>query len=462
MNPSVATALLAALLPAALAAGDAGVLKSLKYLKPVEGDAPTAESLLSAEFSPDIYSNSGDAFEDVRLFNGDSKEIPFAVKRLDGTPKKRVLTLDCPSKVASLDKLPDNKVEIIVERLPDRPESKLPVDAISIDSPTRNFEKRVAIYGLEEDGSWTELCREAPLFDYSAYMDFSRKSVPIPESLHKSYRISISNYTEDKDSSAMELVRKFRKGEETTEIRRRTRQSEILKIDGISICAKKESALEVPPLLKAYALHPLSTEERGGDSILSFETGRAPLRRIEVETESSAFMRDALLESSADGKAWRFLASARLHRLNLAGVSESKLSIEFPEIRAPHLRLTIRNGDAPPLKISGLKAEGSSYCAEFIAKADDVKGLRLYYGGAGVKSPNYDAPELIAKLKSPQAVQLRLGEAMENPLYTGVRGDAKPFDSRAALIAAIILVAILMGALLIWNMRRIDSMPEDN
>ncbi|OGV51647.1 MAG: hypothetical protein A2X49_13945 [Lentisphaerae bacterium GWF2_52_8] len=458
------TILAAASLPPTAEAEAPQILKSLKYFKALSGaeNAPEGkETLFGVEFDSDIYDKSAWGFEDMRIFSG-SSEMPFAIRKLSGTPQRKGFPEECPINIESLSKLTDNRIEIIIARIPDKPNSSLAADTITIKTNVRNFEKRVSVSGLEESGTWTELAKELPLFDCSDYIALSKTSLSIPSGNYKKYKIEISNYAEDAQGPAMEVVREFRKGEAFSEIQKRIKNSVALKIDGIKLLGTKERTVEVPELLKTYEVSGFSPMDSGKDTLFRIETKRQPLRKFRLETDSSNFFRKALLESSSDGKSWNILSSGSIFKMDTGGTRDAQLEIEFPETRAKFYRLSIANGDAPPLKVSSFKAEGNSYCAEFIARPETCKDMRLYYSGNSVPRPSYDAAELIGRIKNPQSIFLKAGITEDNPAYTGARGDSKKFDSKYLLGAVAVIAAALMALLLLRNLKKLDSISDGN
>lgn len=441
-----------------LQAGDAALreLRHSKPLLPIEGaQLPLKEAPMSFELDSEVYASTRPGFPDMRLDSG-SATIPHSVRRVEGASVKVKRSFECPAKLVSFTKTPGNRVEIVLERLKDLPDSGLAASSVRISTRTRNYEKRVRVQaGPGPDGPWSELCDESPVFDYSDLIDFSRNSVSFSACGSPFIKVTISNYSEDGQSPVEGVVREFRAGANVAEYRRTLHMSTALRIDAISLFGERELVGEVPELLRDYPLASFSCETSGQETLVTVKTRHEPLRSLCVQTESSYFMRRVLVEAAGEKPSeWRPLASCVMHSIGGGPSRDSSLSIEFPETRASAYRLRISNGDAPPLLVAGVTAKGAVYRVEFIAKPEAVKGLRLLYSSDAVGSPDYDIAGVLAKLKAEPEPQLRLGAQAPNGLYGG---DALRFDSKTILYIVALAAAALMALLIYKGIGKVDK-----
>jgi len=449
-------------LAASVAAGEAKAIKSLKLQKPVEGKAPSGgETVVCLELDSEIYASCKDGFADLRVFDGDA-EIPFAIRKAPGKAETRSSQYVRPSKIAAFLKLPDNRVEAVLERVEDEGRPLEPVNALAISSSTKNFDKTLSVFeGPSVDGPWTEIAKDVPVFDYSDCVDFSKRNASFQKSVAPFLKVSISNYREDVPSPATGILKEFGSdGAQAKEYQESLRRSVPLKIDRITLLGPREESYETKEALKAYPVRALSTKEDGKKTVVGFESSREPLRKLRLSTDSANFIRRASLEASEDGKSWRLIAEATLSSVGAGQDKESRLEFEIPETRFALYRIAIENGDAPPLKISSVEASGAVYQAELIAPEKPDAKLRLLYGGGSVEAPSYDAAEVIARLKRPDFVVLRLGPQEANPEFGSENAALKAFDGKTILGAIAVAIAALMGFLLFKNIKKIDSISE--
>ena len=439
---------------------DDAIVKNFKYAKALlpglDGSVSDRQRVLSFDLDPDIYAATQPGFPDLRVFSG-SKEIPYSIRRVEASSVKMPRLMECPSRLLSFTRSPENQVEMVIERLKGLPQSEMTPCSLVISTRSKNFEKRVRIQvGDSPEGPWREISDEVPIFDYSDFINFSRTSVSFPETAASYFKVIITNYSEEGVSPVEGIVREFRGGLDVAEYRHTLRQTKALKIDALLLMSSIETVTEVPELVQPYPVESFSSRVVGQETIVNVDVRREPLKSLALITDSSYFMRRALVECAEDaGGDWRPLASGAIHSIGNGPSRDSSLLIEFPETRASLFRVRIFNGDATPLAISGVVAKGVAYRLEFIGASDLMKDLKAFYGAETMRIPVYDTDAVLSKMKSERAIALTLGPQEANKAY-GSCSTLHKFDSRKILYVVAILAALLMALLIYKGIGGID------
>jgi hypothetical protein len=136
---------------------------------------------------------------------------------------------------------------------------------------------------------------------------------------------------------------------------------------------------------------------------------------------------------------------------SFGGKIHEELAIATHDTRAPHWRITIHNGDDPPLPLT-LTPQSLERRVYFDPHGS--RSVKLYYGDDKLDAPEYDYSKFFRDSEVKDARPATLDPAMRNPQFTG-RPDERPWTERNAwLLWAALLVAVLgIGAVAIQGMR---------
>ena len=130
----------------------------------------------------------------------------------------------------------------------------------------------------------------------------------------------------------------------------------------------------------------VTRRESGRRTVLTLDFGwrRLPVDELRVSATSPSYDRPAFVEASNDGRSWRMAAANN--------VSRFKGSMPGPilatDVRARFLRVTIDNGDDPPL--AGLEATATSRSHALVFQSGRPLPYRIVYGSPGLQAPNYE------------------------------------------------------------------------
>jgi hypothetical protein len=241
--------------------------------------------------------------------------------------------------------------------------------------------------------------------------------------------------------------------------------------------------LRMPPLRYRFlriVLHaPVSPDQVKGASVADFQTmaaswvavgttpqisqdGRttvitwtqpehAPLERVVFVVGGDANFRRPVELQDGTG---RYITAGEISRVHVQKegqiVDSRRLDLDLSGERAAQFKLTVHNGDDPPLPITSVHPQSIERRVYF--DPNGHSGIKLYYGDEKAVSPVYDYAKLF-QLQS-DAARAALGGEEHNAAYTG-RPDDRPWSDRNQWViwAALILAVVVLGAVALRGMK---------
>ena len=139
----------------------------------------------------------------------------------------------------------------------------------------------------------------------------------------------------------------------------------------------------------------------------------------------------------------------RMNRGGTAVVSE-ELDVPIVSDSSGPLKITVDNGDNPPLAISGVQLLSVERRVYFDPQGKSL--FRLYYGDSKLDSPVYDYARFFKA--DPAAAKAELEAGSHNPVYRG-RPDDRPWSERhkAVMWLAMILAVIVLAGLAVRGLK---------
>lgn len=388
-----------------------------------------------------VYETTDNPDTGLRIFDQDNNETPFWIRKKTAT-KIVVQDHPFPAEIVSLKEGADNRIEILVKRDTNSP----PPGVVRLHTPLRNFEKQVTIEGSLDGNQWETLAANAPIYDYSRYLDVSNDRVPVIPRGYGYYKIAIANITETKDSPLTEIMKHTRAGRELAKTETTVARKEVLRLDRISFVALQETlvtgecAVRESPVTNWF----VAEDARHKQTILTFATARQPLTAIELDCADANFSR-SLTVFSADGgsrTAWVERAAATISRIQAGKVQQQQQIISLPsECRARHYRLAIDNQDNPALTITGIRLRENLYEGLFFPK--EGRSYRVFMGGRDLRAPSYDVATVLQAVPAGANDVWTLGAKTANPAFKAGFSAAWMSGKKLFVIAVLIMVAVL-------------------
>jgi hypothetical protein len=172
---------------------------------------------------------------------------------------------------------------------------------------------------------------------------------------------------------------------------------------------------------------------------LDFAYLDVPVDELRIWARTAEYDRPVLVEAANDrpGRRWTPVATGRIS--SFEGSSTAPIPVG---VRARYVRVTIDNGDDPPL--DGIRIRATSRSHALVLEGGHARPYRLLYGAPSLRAPNYEFARLPLDPDRPvQPGRLRLERA--NPAFAG---PGKSFGERNGwlLQVALALAAIAAGA----------------
>ncbi len=173
--------------------------------------------------------------------------------------------------------------------------------------------------------------------------------------------------------------------------------------------------------------------------------------RFQVDPKQVNFRREVVLSDAGDLRygAGGEITRVRMNRGGTMVVSE-ELDVPIGGRRSGPLKITLDNGDNPPLTITGVQLLSIERRVYFDPQGKPL--LRLYYGDSKLESPVYDYAKFFKA--DATAAQAELGPGTHNSAYSG-RPDDRPWSERhkAVLWLAMVLAVVVLAGLALRGLK---------
>jgi hypothetical protein len=184
----------------------------------------------------------------------------------------------------------------------------------------------------------------------------------------------------------------------------------------------------------------------------TFETA-TPVRpsAVTFDDGGALYERTASVETSDDGRQWNAAGSGTIARYAEGGATTS---VPIDETTTRYLRVTVENGNDAPVRALRPALLARPHAVVFAAGAAPHL---LLSGNPSAGAPSYDLPARLAH-EDWTASDARTGATLANAGYR----DPRPIGERSPwlLTAALIAIAVVLGAVALRVLRRTESEPD--
>lgn len=402
-----------------------------------------------------LFDALDDNFANLRLFDASDREIPFLLRRrIPSKTMEQLIPFPESLKIQSLQEKENNRIELNVTRDSRQPQPA----ALEFESNLRNFEKLVTVSGSLDGEHWTVLAKGEPIYDYSRFADVRRDRVRFATGEYTSYRIELSNITEQRDSPLVEIIRQTRGSRVSNEFEATSFRKEPFRIDRLTFYESRQTLVAGDLETSSFMIQGMtvSQDEKRQNTVIHFSTSRQPLSAILLMTEDTNFSREITLEgeTAASPKTWQRVAQNRMTRIHVGKVSEERLTLDLPaEARYRDYRLIIHNQDNLPLTVTGLSARQNLREVLFFPKPGQT--YRVCWGGGGVMTPpRYDVDAVLAGVPAGSSDLWQLESTQRMP-GKGTGWSWQSY-SRKALIGALVLMTGILLIVVARLVRKVD------
>ncbi len=417
---------------------DSPTMEQFKYQAEIRGSI-RRHTICRIPLPLELLTRSESNLADMRLFDADGREIPFVVRFSRLQPK----TTEAPLTITSYEQ-GRGGVQLTVTV----PEAMGAVSGIDFTIPERDFRKQVTVIASEPAGP---VIGQDTIYDFSSHVDLRRTRIDFPATDARTLILRIT------DSEAVpenrNTVQVTSTGLEIIFSRSWAKQLRIDAVHGRSVQAEPGG-----PRIDRWPLQPVPVIQKARRQTVIDVPVRLPAGRILFDVATPVFYRAVTVESSPDGRDgnWQSLASGTICAFPLGGRPERRVHLDLPGTGIARYRITIENGDSPPLEIRSLSFESPTREIFFVAD-DDRQPYRLMVGARSVRAPNYDIDRFGGSdAWADQArTQVTMGSVSGNPDYDPQAGTSRRERvERTVLIAVILAVVIGLGYWLFLLLRK--------
>lgn len=407
----VAVAALVATSTAALPAADAK-REYFQHVREVKLSQPAAQNFIVLD--SEIWSHARPDLGDLRLYSN-GQVVPYALRvqgNAEYSEQRPVKVLNKGITAGATQFLLDmSGVDVY--------------DQVTLDLNQRDFDRLATVEGANspDAATWTKLTT-APIFDFTKQRLGTNLTVTLPESNFRYLRIAISNTGADHGSDVLPQQIIGAKASNTY------RTSAVW--DNVAGTVLREEKphetvfhIELPKAVPIDRFHFSIVDDR-----INF---RRPAS-VEIRSDDKPY--------SSDDEGWQPIANGDVSRVHSAGGKiHEELDIATHDTRAAHWRVTLRNGDDPPLPVQ-LTAQTLERRLYFDPQA--ATSIKLYYGDEKVSAPIYDYDKFFHDADAKSAIAATLGSDTHNPDFSA-RPDDRPWTERNNWVLWIAMIVAVLG-----------------
>ncbi len=350
----------------------------------IEPEREAEEGLVEFSVIPEVFDRARPGLSDLRVLAG-ARALPWVKFRQAGTQR------DVPVEVKLYNptRIPGEQNRVTAD-FGDR----LIKNRIRVQTPGRDFKRRVRVEASQDALSWQILVEDAFLFDVAG---LRHSDVSLPPNDFRYLRVTVYHDPDDPEDVPIEDITAWRREGQ-------------------------------PPLLEPVSIAATSMEHDKDQniSIISLDTGyrNLPLRSLSLDFEDENFHRyltlwgrneetRTVVRQLEGGGAremiveepWQRITAGHIHRYAAGGAYSASLNIEAGPFR--YLQARIHDGDNPPLTFRGAEAE--RYVIKVVFPPSQPGPYRLYFGNPAADMPDYDLAHYVRRLRSEGVTAAEIG-----------------------------------------------------
>ncbi len=389
-----------------------------KYQRPVQTQ-PGGQRFVAVD--EQIWKNARRDLGDLRLYSG-QQEVPYAlvVEHDNRESGSRDVPLLQQSVVG-------DKTQFLIDMT-----GVAEYDHIDLKLTAKNFVAHARVEGQEDlHGKNWALLGESILYDLSKENLGGNSVLRLPLSTYKYLRVTIDGPV--KPADILGATSEFRQEQKAV----------WRDVGGAPTIAE----------LPANAARGDSYHGVRKGTVLTFAVPEnVPVDRVTLDIDPGQpnFRRSVQVTGDKDD----YVGSGEIDRVHMVRqgqkIDSDDYDVNFSAVGHKTIKVTIDNGDDPPLKIKSARLQQLEHRLYFDASASGP--MTLYYGDEKLDPPIYDYAKLFLLAKD--AAPAQLGGEQTNATFTG-RPDERPWTERhpAVLWIAIVAAVLILGAIAVRSMK---------
>ena len=373
------------------------------------------EGIAKVKIDAEIYNYSKQDLSDLRIVTNKGEEIPYKIETL--RRKEEIVCFE--PKLYNLSNVPDEYTEFYL----DMGEENQIINKLHIVTQSRNFRRKVEIWGSDNGINWLKIRDDATIFGF--YTEDYRTSLTelnFPDTKRRYFKIVIWN----KGEYPLQIARCWLYYEKIT-----------------------EASLDVIPFKTISRIE--DPDKKRTEVVLDVVYKNIPKKELVLKFASKAYHRSVWAFGSENAEDWRSLNSTVIYMYNKKNRNNV---INLSDYRERYLKLFIYNQDDPPLKIEELSIKGNQQFIYFPANKDKV--YYLFYGNPDARIPVYEFERLLPFMESEKSFIADLGIEQINEDFSRIKELIKE-DEMLLIWPMIAFVVIALGFLIIKSLKRINE-----
>jgi len=360
-----------------------------------------------------VMGQSRDDLGDLRLFDSENREIPYAIRILQTMDQRQ----ESGSKLFNRATV-GSASEATID-LGDNPGEH---NEVEVQTPGGDFRRLVTVEGSDSGRDWRMLKNDGVVFDFESNgRNVSSNHVKYPASRYRYLRVRVSA-DEVSDDGVPEIA--------SVKVSRTFHQEGFLTTWSVFVPEYQ--------LWRNQGAHATTWTIDFGS--------RVPCSQLTLTIADPSFYRPFQVENVGDPQNPRLLASGNLSRRADEKVEPQVITFDQEE-HVQRIKLQVTDYSNQPLNIVTIEAAAPAREVVFELKQPQTLPLRLYFGNQKISEPHYDfEKELEAKLKANPS-STAVGTTQKNPAYTP---EPLPFTERLPWLIYLVLAAssVVLGWIL--------------
>ncbi len=359
-------------------------------IEPAEEDP--GEGVVEFKVAPEVYDRARRDLADLRVLAG-NRILPWVTERRRGTQR----SVQLETALYNPTYRPGEFNRVVVDF-----GERIMKDSIRVDTPGRDFKRRIRVEAGRDGETWEILQDDSFLFDVSAGPDgrYRRDRVSLPGNDFRYLRITVYHDPDDPKEVPIEGVHAWRR-------------------EG-----------QPAPLVRAPVVESTVAQDREDNvTLITLDLGyrNLPLNRLRLDFEEADFHRYVTLwgrnattrevvrrmEGGGErkvtvGQPWRRITDGHIHRYSAGQGYSSSLDIQAGPYR--YLQVRIHNGDDPPLTF--VEAEADRFIDTIVFPPRRPGPYWLFFGNPEGEKPDYDLQRYVGRLRSEGVTGAETGDVV--------------------------------------------------
>ncbi len=410
-RPRVAVVWLTALVVSALplAAQLPDEWRHWQYAAPIEVTSVEAPRLVSVLIPDAVTAEAARDWADLRVIDEAGREVPYVLEARDGREQREWR----PARLLDPGFVPNQYSQVVLDLGPDPGVHNAVVLEVG---GTEDVQAGLQIAVSDDGQSWQVTAESVPIFRLREAGRGERTDAAYPPSRSRYIRLRILE------------------------------QGRAVTITSARVAHEVVTPAERVPA--GVSLQPVPPPSQSTDSVWMSEEGtERRLAEARFNTAATLLSRVVVVEAADERDRWRQVATGEIRRV--PETADRTLSLKFLETTGRRWRVTVRNGDDPP--VPDLAPVLYTTPRRVAFRQEPGHSYRLIYGHARPEAPGYD----LARLTRPDALAAAAPASLGAPIVNADFVDATPWTERhpAVVWVAVAIAVLLLGAMAVRTLR---------